>query len=163
MIINILIYVLLGINILVSLLLVLLILMQRPKSEGLGTAFGSGVTESLFGAQTSDVLTKTTLTLGAIFIVTILALAVLYSHRKTSSIDDQLFQNVPPIHQAATMPEESAATTDAASTASSIPSASEQEESGAPSIEGLEPPPLPPSAAVSPDSSAPPQSAPVRH
>lgn len=96
---TILIYTLLGINILVSLLLVLLILMQRPKSEGLGTAFGSGVTESIFGAQTSDILTKATLTLGAIFIVATLSLAILYSHRKTSSIYEELFQSAPPIQQ----------------------------------------------------------------
>ncbi len=39
--------------VLVALIMVLVILMQRPKSEGLGAAFGGGVTENLFGAQTT--------------------------------------------------------------------------------------------------------------
>src|SRR6266550_2945742 len=44
--------------VLVALLMVLVILMQRPKSEGLGAAFGGGVTENIFGAQTTNVLVK---------------------------------------------------------------------------------------------------------
>ena len=51
---------LLGIYVLVALLMIFVILMQRPKSEGLGAAFGGGVTENLFGAQTTNVLTKFT-------------------------------------------------------------------------------------------------------
>jgi len=38
--------------------MLLVILMQRPKSEGLGAAFGGGVTENIFGAQTTNVLVK---------------------------------------------------------------------------------------------------------
>ena len=41
---------LLAIYVLVALLMLLVILMQRPKSEGLGAAFGGGVTENIFGA-----------------------------------------------------------------------------------------------------------------
>jgi hypothetical protein len=37
--------------VLVAALMVLVILMQRPKSEGLGAAFGGGVTENIFGAH----------------------------------------------------------------------------------------------------------------
>jgi preprotein translocase subunit SecG len=59
--------ILLVILVVVCLLLVLLVLMQRPRSEGLGAAFGSGMTENIFGAQTSSVLTKATVYLGAIF------------------------------------------------------------------------------------------------
>ena len=36
----------LALFVLVSLLMVLIILMQRPKSEGLGAAFGGAVTEN---------------------------------------------------------------------------------------------------------------------
>ena len=46
--------------VLVALLMIFVILMQRPKSEGLGAAFGGGVTENIFGAQTTNVLTKIT-------------------------------------------------------------------------------------------------------
>ena len=90
--IDIFIYVLLAINVIVSILLVLLVLMQRPKSEGLGAAFGGGFTESIFGAQTSDVLTKMTIGLGSVFMVVTLVLAVLYSHRNTaeSNLQKQL-------------------------------------------------------------------------
>jgi len=59
--------ILLVILVVVCLLLVLVVLMQRPRSEGLGAAFGSGMTENIFGAQTSSVLTKATVYLGAIF------------------------------------------------------------------------------------------------
>jgi len=44
---NILINVILAIDMLVALLMTLVILMQRPKSEGLGAAFGGGVTENI--------------------------------------------------------------------------------------------------------------------
>jgi preprotein translocase subunit SecG len=65
----------------VALLMVLLILMQRPKSEGLGAAFGGGVTENIFGAQTTNVLTKMTAWLAGIFFLLTFALSVLYAHK----------------------------------------------------------------------------------
>ncbi|MGH7939356.1 MAG: preprotein translocase subunit SecG [Chthoniobacterales bacterium] len=68
----------------VALLMMLVILMQRPKSEGLGAAFGGGVTENIFGAQTTTVLTKATTWLASIFFIVILALSMLYAHRGTS-------------------------------------------------------------------------------
>jgi preprotein translocase subunit SecG len=78
---SILISVLLAIWVLVALLMVLVILMQRPKSEGLGAAFGGGVTENLFGAQTTNVLVKFTAWLAGIFFVLTFALSILYAHR----------------------------------------------------------------------------------
>ena len=41
--------ILLVIHVIVSLLIILLVLMQRPKNEGLGAAFGGGTTDQLFG------------------------------------------------------------------------------------------------------------------
>src|SRR5260370_40863269 len=55
---NLLINLLLAVYVLVPLLMVLVILMQRPKSEGLGAAFAAGVTENIFGAQTTHLLVK---------------------------------------------------------------------------------------------------------
>src|SRR6267143_2721319 len=72
---------LLAIYVLVAFLMLLLILMQRPKSEGLGAAFGGGVTENIFGAQTTNVLVKFTAWLAGIFFALTLALSVLYSHK----------------------------------------------------------------------------------
>ena len=70
---------------LVAVLMVLVILMQRPKSEGLGAAFGAGVTENIFGAQTTNVLVKFTTWLAAIFFMLTFALSVLYAHQSTAS------------------------------------------------------------------------------
>jgi preprotein translocase subunit SecG len=70
--------------VLVALLMVLVILMQRPKSEGLGAAFGGAVTENIFGAQTTNVLVKFTTWLAGIFFALTLGLSVLYAHRSTS-------------------------------------------------------------------------------
>src|SRR5213594_4732622 len=72
---------LLAIYVLVALLMLLVILMQRPKSEGLGAAFGGGVTENIFGAQTTNVLTKFTAWLAGFFFVLTFALSILYAHK----------------------------------------------------------------------------------
>src|SRR5205809_7181045 len=80
---QILINVLLAIYVLVALLMLLVILMQRPKSEGLGAAFGGGVTENIFGAQTTNVLVKFPGWLTGIFFALTFGLSVLYAHRGT--------------------------------------------------------------------------------
>src|SRR2546421_3175099 len=72
---------LLAIYVLVALLMLLVILMQRPKSEGLGAAFGGGVTENIFGAQTTNVLVKFTGWLTGIFFALTFTLSVLYAHK----------------------------------------------------------------------------------
>src|SRR5437762_7180382 len=82
---NLLITVLLVLFVLVSGLMVLVILMQRPKSEGLGAAFGGGVTENIFGAQTTNVLVKFTTWLAGIFFALTFALSVLYAHHSGAS------------------------------------------------------------------------------
>ena len=70
--------VLLVIHVLVSLFIILLVLMQRPKNEGLGAAFGGGATDQLFGAQTTNVLQTITRWLGGIFFALTLLLSILY-------------------------------------------------------------------------------------
>ena len=80
---SILITALLSIWTLVALLMILVILMQRPKSEGLGAAFGGGMTENLFGAQTTNVLVKFTSYLAAFFFLITFVLSVLYAHQST--------------------------------------------------------------------------------
>lgn len=83
---------LLAIYVLVALLMLLVILMQRPKSEGLGAAFGGGVTENIFGAQTTNVLVKFTAWLAGIFFALTFALSILYSHK--TSLDTGLRQEL---------------------------------------------------------------------
>lgn len=63
--------------VLVCLLIVLLVLMQRPKQEGLGAAFGAGVTDQIWGSQTTNVLQKGTVILGVLFFVLSITLTVL--------------------------------------------------------------------------------------
>lgn len=75
----------LAVYILVALLMMFVILMQRPKSEGLGAAFGSGVTENIFGAQTTNVLTKATAWLAGLFFILTFVLSILYAHRSVAS------------------------------------------------------------------------------
>ncbi len=76
--------ILLAIHIVVSLLIVLIVLMQRPKNEGLGAAFGGGMTDNLFGAQTTNVLQTITRWLGGIFFTLTLTLSYLYVKQTAS-------------------------------------------------------------------------------
>jgi preprotein translocase subunit SecG len=71
--------------VLVACLMVFVILMQRPKSEGLGAAFGAGVTDNIFGAQTTNVLVKFTTWLAGLFFVLTFGLSILYAHQSTAS------------------------------------------------------------------------------
>lgn len=76
---SILIPILIVFHVAICLLMVLVVLMQRPRSEGLGAAFGGGMTDNLFGAQTTHVLQKFTVWLGGGFFALTLLLAILYS------------------------------------------------------------------------------------
>jgi preprotein translocase subunit SecG len=95
--------ILLVFNVLVSLLIILLVLMQRPKNEGLGAAFGGGMTDNLFGSQTTNVLQTITRWLGGIFFALTLALSWLYVQQSKqagggSAVQQKLSAptNVPP-------------------------------------------------------------------
>ena len=68
---------LLVIYVFVCLALILLVLMQRPKQEGLGAAFGANMTDQMFGARTTNVLQKGTVYLGSLFFGLTLLLAIL--------------------------------------------------------------------------------------
>lgn len=80
---------LLVVFVIVCLLMTLLVLMQRPKQEGLGAAFGGGVTDQVFGARTTNVLQRGTVYLGSLFFLLSLTLAVLIGHqnKKTSMLE----------------------------------------------------------------------------
>jgi preprotein translocase subunit SecG len=70
--------------ILVSLFLVLVVLMQKAKSDGgMGSAMGGGMAEATFGADTSNVLSKATINAAiALFLLSfVLYLGRIYQHR----------------------------------------------------------------------------------
>lgn len=74
------------IEIISSILLIVIVLLQRSKSEGLGLAFGSQMGESLFGARAGNVLVKATVWLGIIFMVNTTVLAKIYSKGTSQSL-----------------------------------------------------------------------------
>src|SRR3954470_17166206 len=55
--------------ILVSLFLVLIVLAQKSKDGGMGAALGGGAAEAAFGADTSNVLSKSTIYAAILFFV----------------------------------------------------------------------------------------------
>jgi preprotein translocase subunit SecG len=125
---NILINVLLAIDMLVALLMTLVILMQRPKSEGLGAAFGGGVTENIFGAQTTNVLVKFTGWLAGIFFVLTFVLSVLYAQHSSSdsALHKQLMGMPTPAATASPAPAAGSPAPNATASATVSPAASAQ-------------------------------------
>lgn len=74
----------------VSLLMILVVMMQRPKQEGLGAAFGGGMTDQLLGAGTTSFLQKATVILGILFFMLSLILGILVGRsNKQKGIDVQ--------------------------------------------------------------------------
>jgi len=147
---------LLAVYVLIALLMVLVILMQRPKSEGLGAAFGGGVTENIFGAQTTNVLVKFTAWLAGIFFALTFVLSILYAHRASTESDlrRELMKQQAPAAQVSPAP----------ATAQPSPAASAAPESGAGVLPARSATPVasPPASApagppVSPAASAKPQ------
>lgn len=68
-------------QVIVTILLLVVVLMQRPKQEGLGAAFGAGITDQAFGARTTDVLKKATVWLGAFFMIICLVMGILLTRQ----------------------------------------------------------------------------------
>lgn len=84
---------LLVIFVVICLLMTLMILMQRPKQEGLGAAFGGGMTDQMFGARTTNVLQRGTVWFATLFFLLALALAVLIG--KKNSREQSLIASEP--------------------------------------------------------------------
>jgi preprotein translocase subunit SecG len=142
--------VLLVIWMIVALLMILVILMQRPKSEGLGAAFGGGVTENIFGAQTTNVLVKFTGYLAAIFFLITFALSILYAKQGSggsSALRQELLKTqatpqASPAPGAASSPATASGST-AAPAGSPLPSASAPATANIPAASRAAPVPAP--------------------
>jgi len=65
------------IMVVVCLLMSLVVMMQRPKQEGLGAAFGGSLTDRMLGSGTTDFLQKATVYLGVLFFILALTIATM--------------------------------------------------------------------------------------
>lgn len=90
------------VEVIVCLLLILTVLMQRPRQEGLGAAFGGDMTSQMFGAQTTNVLQKFTVYLAVALFILTAVLAVLVS-KKQAGETKKLF-TAPPAAEAPATP-----------------------------------------------------------
>jgi preprotein translocase subunit SecG len=85
--------------VIVSVLMCLVVLMQKSKQEGLGAAFGGGMMTDIMGTGTSAFLVRATIWLAALFFIFSIALARLYAHRASlenkGSVLQQQLLNTP--------------------------------------------------------------------
>ena len=78
-------------HVIVCVFLILIVLVQGSKSEGLSGLFGGGST-TLFGTGTPTVLAKVTTVLGIVFMLTSISLTVFLSHRSPSVMEKSVMQ-----------------------------------------------------------------------
>lgn len=146
--------ILIGLHVIVCVLMILVVLMQRPRSEGLGAAFGGGMTENIFGAQTTHVLARFTTWMAAGFFGITLLLSILTAKSaggKTAIQERLLSAPVPAASPAATEPapaaEAAPVVTDPVATSEAQPVVTEQavvvEETSAPAPVAETPAPVP--------------------
>ena len=87
----------LTVEIIVSILLILVVLMQSSKGGGLAGAFGSMNMGAVFGVRrTSDFLSKATQALATIFIVLALVINLWFLPRGEVQRESVIQQSVPP-------------------------------------------------------------------
>ena len=71
--------------IIISGLLILIVLAQKTKDGGMGSALAGGMTESTFGAETGNVLTKATINLSIAFFILGFALYLGHIHMRNAA------------------------------------------------------------------------------
>ena len=77
--------------ILISISLILIILLQQGKGSDIGSAFGGGSSNTMFGSSsTSNPLTKVTAVLAAIFLI--LSLSITYLSRSNLNQETQILE-----------------------------------------------------------------------
>ena len=107
-------YIVFALLMIVCAMLLLLVLMQRPKQEGLGAAFGAQMTDQAFGARTTDVLKKGTIIFGSLFMILCFLLSVLMLNEHHDKNKSTVLQNQPKPVMPAVTPEQPAVETPAA-------------------------------------------------
>lgn len=107
--------VLVVLQVIISVALIGLVLIQHGKGADAGAAFGAGASGTVFGAKGSaNFLSRSTAALAAAFFITSLALAYMVSHggNQGGSLADQMQEEAPAVvieEDLPTIPEESAA------------------------------------------------------
>ena len=80
---------------LVCLLMVVIVMMQKPKQEGLGAAFGGGAVDSMWGANATNILQKITVWLAVMFFVITMLLAILVGVKQKGKINKEQLTTQP--------------------------------------------------------------------
>ena len=93
---SILLWILTFVLILVSLFLILIVLMQKSKDGGMGATLGGGMAEATFGAETGNVLSRSTIYAAVIFFVLALALYMgrIYERKHASAADGKALPTI---------------------------------------------------------------------
>jgi preprotein translocase subunit SecG len=150
--------ILIAIHVLVCALMILVVLMQRPRSEGLGSAFGGGLTDNVFGSQTTNVLARFTTWMGIAFFAITLLLSILTAKAnsgKTAVQKKLLSEPLPAAMSTPTpAPLSTPEATPATPTASATPVAEPVQETPQATPE-VETAPLEPAPEASPEATAP--------
>ena len=103
--------------ILVGLFMVLVILMQRASANaGMGSAFGGGVAESAFGAETTNILTRATKWSAVVFFLLSFVLYLLWMKQATLE-NTVVEEDLPDIPVATATPAEETTSTEVNTTA----------------------------------------------
>ena len=119
------------IDVICAFLLIGIILIQQSKSGGGLGAISGGATESVFGAAAGNVITKTTVALASIFLVSTLLLTILSKYQPQSeTLSEQLRQK----EKQQTAEEDVAAGSDTEDQAESEPGAAEGDGSASDAI-----------------------------
>jgi preprotein translocase subunit SecG len=152
--------ILIAIHILVCALMILVVLMQRPRSEGLGSAFGGGLTDNVFGSQTTNVLARFTTWMGIAFFAITLLLSILTAKENSGKTAVQKKLLSEPLPAAVSTPTPAPLSTPEATpatpTASATPVAEPVQETPQSTPE-VETAPLEPAPEASPEATAPAQ------
>lgn len=89
-----------------SVLLIGMVLIQKSKGGGLGGSAFGGAAETVFGARTGNILTKITIGLTIFFMANTLALSFFFTGTQERSLieADPVVEDVPPVTTILTVP-----------------------------------------------------------
>jgi len=96
-------------HVLVCIALVIVVLLQTGKGAEIGATFGGGGSHTLFGSRgAGNFLTKATAVIGAVFMLTSLALAMMSSNLTAGSVVEELPANKPAAAETTPVPAQGA-------------------------------------------------------